>query len=254
VKHAAVTRTTPAVVAAVAGLGAGSVRILAEGAAPVEAPVASTYVVFNCSRKAEIKPVDFTSTCADNGFGVTKMHWSSGISHSASGYGSVYENDDYPNHAEGRIYGPGANHPLGQRPDKRQSERVDLRLENGHLPRCPPRGLRLPGDQRQVHLPEGPDLPSLEIDELSSQYGRQGGDRSSARRPKRSQRTRPDRPRDRCWWRGAERNHSVVLSRRCENAASGGAVGSSGRGGACSGGVRPGGRAWCARACCGWLP
>ena len=32
------------------------------------------------------------------------MRWASWTSHLASGYGTVYENDNYPNHAQGRIH------------------------------------------------------------------------------------------------------------------------------------------------------
>ena len=102
--HARMTRTTLAALAAVAGLGAGILRALPARAAPVAARVAPTYVVLNCSQKPEVKPLDFTSACADNGFGVTKMHWTSWTSHLASGYGTVYENDSYPNHAQGHVY------------------------------------------------------------------------------------------------------------------------------------------------------
>lgn len=103
-RHARLTRTALAAVIAVVGLGAGILEVMPADAAPVKAGVAPTHVVLNCSQKPEVKPVDFTSACADNGFGVTNMHWTSWTSHLASGYGTVYENDNYPNHAEGRTY------------------------------------------------------------------------------------------------------------------------------------------------------
>lgn len=102
-KHARITRITLAV-AVVAGLGAGILQVLPADAASAKAHVAPKYVVLNCNVKAEVRPGDFTSACADNGFGVVNMHWTSWTSHLASGYGTVYENDNYPNHAEGRIY------------------------------------------------------------------------------------------------------------------------------------------------------
>jgi hypothetical protein len=126
------------VVAAVAGLDAGSVPILAAGAAPVDAPAASTYAVFNCSQKPEIRPVDFTSACADNGFGVTRMRWSSWTSHSAVGYDTVYENDDYPDHAEGSIHRVRARIILWGSAGERPSGRADLQLDDGHLPGARP--------------------------------------------------------------------------------------------------------------------
>lgn len=103
-KHARMTRTILAGVTAVAGLGVGILEVLPADATSVGAHVAPRYVVLNCSQKPEVKPVDFTSACADNGFGVAKMHWTSWTSHLASGYGTVYENDNYPDHAEGRTY------------------------------------------------------------------------------------------------------------------------------------------------------
>ena len=101
---ARMTRNTLAAVIGMAGLGFGIVRALPARAAPVKASIAPRYVVLSCSRKLEVKPRDFTTACADNGFGMTNMRWTSWTSHLASGYGTVYENDNYPNHAEGRIY------------------------------------------------------------------------------------------------------------------------------------------------------
>jgi hypothetical protein len=101
---ARMARNTLAAVIGIAGLGLGIVRVLPARGAPVKASVAPTYVVLSCSRKPEVKPRRFTSACADNGFGMTNMRWTSWTSHLASGYGTVYENDNHPNHAEGRIY------------------------------------------------------------------------------------------------------------------------------------------------------
>ena len=98
------TRSALAAVTAVAGLGVAIVQVLPADAAPAKAAVGPRYVVLNCSQKPEVKPVNFTSACADNGFGVANMHWTSWTSHLASGYGTLYENDNYPNHAEGRVY------------------------------------------------------------------------------------------------------------------------------------------------------
>ena len=103
-KHARMIRTTLAAVTAVAVLGAVIVQVLPAAAAPVEVHLAPRYVVLNCGQKPEVKPVEFTSACADNGFGVTNMRWASWTSHLASGYGTVYENDNYPSHAAGRTY------------------------------------------------------------------------------------------------------------------------------------------------------
>jgi len=98
-----VTRSILAALCAVGAVGAGITQVLAAAAATREAQ-ATTYVVLNCHQRPEVKPVEFTSACADKGFGVADMRWTSWTSHLASGYGIVYENDNYPNHAEGRIY------------------------------------------------------------------------------------------------------------------------------------------------------
>ena len=143
-KPARMTRTTLATVTAVAGLGAGILQVLPADAASVETRVAPTYVVLSCQDKPEVKPADFTSACADNGFGVTKMHWTSWTSHLASGYGTVYENDNYPNHAEGRVYQVPAVIVLwGGRPGQGPLGRADLHPDNRHLSRCPASGLRV---------------------------------------------------------------------------------------------------------------
>src|ERR1022692_1341410 len=65
---------------------------------------APEYVVIGCNGEQLIKPANYTPFCADNGAGLEHMHWTSWTSHLASGYGTFYENDNYPDHADGKIY------------------------------------------------------------------------------------------------------------------------------------------------------
>ena len=85
-----------AAVTVVAGLG---VSLPANATA-----AASTTGLFGCNNKIEVRPATYTPDCGDNGFGLEKMHWTSWTSRGATGHGTVYENDNYPNHATGRIY------------------------------------------------------------------------------------------------------------------------------------------------------
>jgi hypothetical protein len=96
-------RTISTVLAAItaAGLGAGLAQAMPAGAATASAP---RYVVLNCKDKPVTKPAGWTPFCADYGLVLANMHWTSWTSHLASGYGTVYENDNYPNHATGKVY------------------------------------------------------------------------------------------------------------------------------------------------------
>lgn len=98
-KHARTISTLSALTAA-AGLAAG--LALPANAADTPAP---KYVVVSCTNgKLLTKPANYTPYCADDGAGVTNFHWTSWTSHLASGYGTFYENDNYPSHADGKIY------------------------------------------------------------------------------------------------------------------------------------------------------
>jgi hypothetical protein len=85
-------------------LGAGIAQALPAGGATTAARAAPKYVVLNCNDKPETKPASWTPYCADYGVVLHHMHWTSWTSHLASGYGTVYENDNYPDHASGKIY------------------------------------------------------------------------------------------------------------------------------------------------------
>jgi hypothetical protein len=62
------------------------------------------YVVLNCSSTAVVRPAGWTPYCADYGIYLSGMHWDGWDSHMAAGYGTVSENDNYPNHAQGKVY------------------------------------------------------------------------------------------------------------------------------------------------------
>jgi hypothetical protein len=84
-----------------AGLGAGLAQAMSAGAATTPVP---KYVVLNCSESPVAQPANWTPFCADYGVVLKNMHWTSWTSHLASGYGTVSEDDNYPSHAEGKIY------------------------------------------------------------------------------------------------------------------------------------------------------
>lgn len=88
---------------AAAALGAGLAQAPAHASA-TRAASAPEYVVLTCGGKAVTRPVAWTPYCADYGVNLSGMHWTSWNSHLASGYGTVAEDDNYPDHASGRIY------------------------------------------------------------------------------------------------------------------------------------------------------
>jgi hypothetical protein len=89
---------------ATAALGAGLAQAIPASATTTAAHSAPKYVVLNCSEKPVTQPANWTPYCADYGIILEKMHWTSWTSHLASGYGTISEDDDYPNHAEGKVY------------------------------------------------------------------------------------------------------------------------------------------------------
>jgi hypothetical protein len=91
-------------IAAVASLGAGTAQTLPADAATAPLHAAARYVVIACDGKARTEPASWTFACADYGVVLYNMHWTSWTSHLASGYGTVYENDNYPSHADGKVY------------------------------------------------------------------------------------------------------------------------------------------------------
>jgi hypothetical protein len=70
------------------------------------AAAAPQYVVLNCMDmgKAQVKPGTISLTCADNGIGLTQLHWTSWTAQLASAYGTAWENDCKPSCAEGHVH------------------------------------------------------------------------------------------------------------------------------------------------------
>ena len=104
---------------AVATLGlspglAGSTGAATASAAAVtragSAAGAPQYVVLNCmdKHKAQVNPGTIYLACADNGIGLTYLHWTSWTPELASAYGTEWQNDCMPNCAEGHIH----NYPV----------------------------------------------------------------------------------------------------------------------------------------------
>src|SRR6201997_197010 len=99
-------RTISVVFAAItsAALGAGIAQALPAAPASTAARSAPKYVGPNCNDKPVTKPASWTPYCADYGVVLKHMHWTSWTSHLASGYGTVYEDHNYPDHADGKVY------------------------------------------------------------------------------------------------------------------------------------------------------
>jgi hypothetical protein len=72
------------------------------------AAAAPQYVVLNCMDKAQVKPGTISLACADNGIGLTHLHWTSWTPQLASAYGTNWENDCLPSCAEGHVH----NYPV----------------------------------------------------------------------------------------------------------------------------------------------
>ena len=109
--------TTIAAGFAVAALGlslglAGCAGAATTSAAAVtragSAAAAPQYVVLNCMDKAQVKPGTISLACADNGIGLTHLHWTSWTPQLASAYGTNWENDCLPSCAQGHVH----NYPV----------------------------------------------------------------------------------------------------------------------------------------------
>jgi hypothetical protein len=72
------------------------------------AAAAPQYIVLNCMDKAQVKPGTISLACADNGIGLTHLHWTSWTPQLASAYGTNWENDCKPSCAEGHVH----NYPV----------------------------------------------------------------------------------------------------------------------------------------------
>ena len=58
--------------------------------------------------KAQVKPGTISLACADNGIGLTHLHWTSWTPQLASAYGTNWENDCKPSCAQGHVH----NYPV----------------------------------------------------------------------------------------------------------------------------------------------
>jgi hypothetical protein len=72
------------------------------------AAAAPQYVVLSCMDKAQVKPGTISLACADNGIGLTHLHWTSWTPQLASAYGTSWENDCKPSCAQGHVH----NYPV----------------------------------------------------------------------------------------------------------------------------------------------
>jgi hypothetical protein len=72
------------------------------------AAAAPQYAVLNCMDKAQVKPGTISLACADNGIGLTHLHWTSWTPQLASAYGTNWENDCKPSCAQGHVH----NYPV----------------------------------------------------------------------------------------------------------------------------------------------
>ena len=72
------------------------------------AAAAPQYVVLNCMDKAQVKRGTISLACADNGIGLTHLHWTSWTPQLASAYGTNWENDCLPSCAQGHVH----NYPV----------------------------------------------------------------------------------------------------------------------------------------------
>jgi hypothetical protein len=104
--------TTIAAGFAVAALGlslalagcAGPATTSAAAVTRAGSAAAPQYVVLNCMDKAQVKPGTISLACADNGIGLTHLHWTSWTPQLASAYGTNWENDCKPSCAEGHVH------------------------------------------------------------------------------------------------------------------------------------------------------
>ena len=68
------------------------------------AAAAPQYVVLNCLGKAQVKPGTITLACADDGAGLTALHWTSWTPELGSAKGIEWQNDCTPSCAQGQIH------------------------------------------------------------------------------------------------------------------------------------------------------
>ncbi len=99
----------PRFITAVSGLAAAAVALGLSGSAGAATTNPATtaaprYVVFNCENQAQVRPGTVYLACADDGAGLTHLHWTSWTPELASAYGTEWQNDCLPNCAEGHVH------------------------------------------------------------------------------------------------------------------------------------------------------
>ena len=65
---------------------------------------AAQFVVLNCMGQAQAKPGTIALACADNGAGLTHLHWTSWTPELASAYGTEWQNGCKPSCAQGHVH------------------------------------------------------------------------------------------------------------------------------------------------------
>lgn len=99
---------------AAAALGLGLWVSASAGAATTHAAAAAgdapRYVVLNCNEndKAQVEPGTIYLACADDGIGLSHLHWTSWTPELASAYGTEWQNDCKPDCADGHFH----NYPV----------------------------------------------------------------------------------------------------------------------------------------------
>jgi hypothetical protein len=97
---------------AAAGLSLGLGLSASAGAATTHAAIKAAtdatqaspqYVVRQCNFKPVVEPATYEIACADDGLGISGVHWTTWGPHLASGYGTSWENLCVPDCADGKI-------------------------------------------------------------------------------------------------------------------------------------------------------
>ena len=86
------------------GSAAAATASAAAGLRAASSSAALRYVVLNCLGNAQVKPGTIALACADNGMGLSYLHWTSWTPELASAYGTEWQNDCKPNCAAGHIH------------------------------------------------------------------------------------------------------------------------------------------------------
>jgi hypothetical protein len=84
--------------------GSAGAATASAAAGPRAASSSLRYVVLNCLGNSQVKPGTIALACADNGTGLSYLHWTSWTPELASAYGTEWQNDCKPNCAAGHIH------------------------------------------------------------------------------------------------------------------------------------------------------